>query len=97
MTATPRPSFPQPVRSRGQRTRAWLASATVLALAPKCVLCVVAYTGGGAALGSVGRELCGGVDATPGWITALAWLGGVGLMAVLGLMATSGGRRGGGT
>src|SRR5476649_378229 len=37
----------------------WLAPATLLALAPKCLLCVVAYAGIGTALGLGGPEICG--------------------------------------
>jgi len=37
----------------------WLALGASVTLAPKCLLCVAAYAGLGAALGLGGRELCG--------------------------------------
>jgi hypothetical protein len=43
-----------------RRARGWLVPAALLALAPKCVLCLLAYTGLAAALGLAGPELCGG-------------------------------------
>jgi hypothetical protein len=55
MTATTR--FP----SAPERLRRWLVPVTLLTLTPKCVLCVLAYTGLGAALGLGGPELCGAV------------------------------------
>jgi hypothetical protein len=42
-----------------RHTRGWLVPAALLAAAPKCVLCVLAYTGLAAALGLGGPELCG--------------------------------------
>ncbi len=54
----------------------WLVPAALLALAPKCVLCVAAYAGFGAVLGLGSPEFCG-VD--PGseaaWVSSLAWIG----------------------
>ena len=44
---------------RVRRLRRWLIPATLLALTPKCVLCLLAYTGLGIALGFGGPELCG--------------------------------------
>lgn len=41
----------------------WLLAGVTLVLAPKCILCWVAYLTAGAALGFGGREVCG---ATPG-------------------------------
>jgi predicted Co/Zn/Cd cation transporter (cation efflux family) len=54
--------------------RRWLISAAVLALTPKCVLCLAAYAGIGAALGLGGPELCGapGVPAGPWPLLAVA-------------------------
>jgi hypothetical protein len=43
-----------------KRARRWLLPAALLALVPKCVLCLLAYTGLGIALGLGGPELCGG-------------------------------------
>jgi hypothetical protein len=51
---------PQPLV---KRARHWLLPAVLLALVPKCVLCLLAYTSLGIALGLGGPELCGG---TPG-------------------------------
>lgn len=39
--------------------RGWVVLAALLAAAPKCVLCLLAYTGLAAALGFAGPELCG--------------------------------------
>ena len=58
------------------RTRGWLIPTALLALAPKCVLCVLAYAGLGAALGLGGPEICG----APGDVTGqhAMWLVGAG-------------------
>ena len=61
------------------RWRGWLIPAALLALAPKCLLCVLAYTGLATVLGLGGPELCG---ATP--TTAAPW---VWLFPVLGAAA----------
>jgi len=45
----------------------WLGPAAVLALMPKCVGCVLAYAGIGAALGLPGPEFCDPAAGTPGW------------------------------
>jgi hypothetical protein len=37
----------------------WLATSALVALAPKCLLCLAAYAGLGAALGLGGPEICG--------------------------------------
>lgn len=65
MTATPMSS------PRARRHARWLLPAALLALAPKCLLCVVGWAGLGAALG-LGPELCGGSTGLNlhGW----AWL-----------------------
>ena len=66
----------------------WLGPATLLALAPKCVLCLLAYAGLGAAIGLGGPELCGAPAGTAGsWASMFAWLGGVGGLATFGLLA----------
>jgi hypothetical protein len=51
-------------RRLAKRTRHWLLPAALLALVPKCVLCLLAYTGLGIALGLGGPELCGGTTAS---------------------------------
>ncbi len=57
-TTTAMPAQP-PLVERARRLRRWLVPAALLALVPKCVLCVLAYTGLGVALGLGGPELCG--------------------------------------
>jgi len=52
-----------PDRLRGGH---WLVSGVALALAPKCLLCLAAYAGAGAALGLGGPELCGAPAASGG-------------------------------
>ncbi len=47
-----------------KRARRWLIPAALLALTPKCVLCLLAYTGLGVALGFGGPELCGAPDSS---------------------------------
>jgi hypothetical protein len=44
---------------RLRRAVGWSLPAVLVALAPKCLLCVAAYAGLGAALGVGGQELCG--------------------------------------
>ena len=68
---------PQPPEVRRfARGRGWLFPAALLALAPKCVLCVLAYAGLGALLGLSGPELCGGTADPVGhsavWLSASA-------------------------
>lgn len=53
-----------------------LFPAALLALTPKCVLCVLAYAGLGAALGLGGPEICGASgDPLAAWTSWLACLG----------------------
>jgi hypothetical protein len=68
----------------------WLLPAALLALTPKCVMCVLAYIGAGATLGIGGPEWCSleGDGSFP-WMTMLAWAGGTGVFAVLGVLAIS--------
>jgi len=66
-----------PDRLRGGR---WLVSGAALALAPKCLLCLAAYAGAGAALGLGGPELCGAPAAATGsWLHWLLPLLGTGI------------------
>ncbi|HEY4248895.1 MAG TPA: hypothetical protein VGM64_18875 [Lacunisphaera sp.] len=62
------PRLPQ--RSERVRSwRGWLIPAALLALTPKCALCLLAYAGLGALFGVGGSELCGGADSAPGhWV-----------------------------
>ncbi len=64
-----------------RRLRPALLPAALLALAPKCALCLLAYAGLGAALGLGGPELCGGSVAAPS--PAIPLLFGLGLGAWL--------------
>ena len=63
-------------RSRAEivlRAIRWLSIAAIVALAPKCLLCLAAYAGVGAALGTTlgGLEICGAPSGGPG--NSLAW------------------------
>src|SRR5688572_12040605 len=75
-TATNSPPMPSRRAEFSRRAVRWLGPAALLALAPKCVLCVLAYAGLGAALGLGGPEICGATAGAPAtWATSLAWLG----------------------
>ena len=84
-----RPRLPQQSK-RGGQWRGWLIPAALLALTPKCALCLLAYAGLGTLLGLGGPELCGGTDSAAGhWNLAVGLIGtGVG-MAFLGLFLRS--------
>ncbi len=69
MTATSRPSRLAEVRRGAWR---WLAPAALLVLAPKCVLCLLAYAGVGAALRFGGPEICGAGNPVP--LSTAGWL-----------------------
>ena len=65
----------------------WSAPLALLAVAPKCLLCLAGYAGLGAALGLGGPELCGAPAGEPGaWVPLLALLG-AGLAGFAVLMA----------
>jgi hypothetical protein len=67
----------------------WLWPAALLALTPKCVLCVLAYAGVGAALGLGGPEICGATAGSPAaWASALAWLGVAGGLGTVGMLVS---------
>jgi hypothetical protein len=64
--------------------RRWALPAALLALAPKCALCLLGYAGLGALLGLGGPELCGAtVVATAPWAL---WLAGLGLATGAGIL-----------
>ena len=88
MTATNPPPPADRLARQPARIRGWLVPAALLALAPKCLLCVVAYVGLGAALRFGGPELCGAPGSSAGhWTT---WLSALGLAAgTIGLFARS--------
>jgi hypothetical protein len=70
------PMSPSRIKSLRRSVR-WLLPAALLALTPKCLLCLAAYAGIGAALGLGGPEICGASSGmlSP-WVWALA-LGGL--------------------
>ena len=82
---SPRPSTPESFPRRFAATRrrpfGWLATGALLAFAPKCLLCLLAYMGLGAALGLGGPEICGAPnDPTVHWPT---WLSTLSLVALV--------------
>jgi hypothetical protein len=59
-----------------RRAARWLLPAAALALAPKCLACVLAYAGIATALGFGGPEMCGAPGGGTGsWPTLLAVFG----------------------
>lgn len=73
-----------------RRAARWLWPAALLAITPKCLLCVLAYAGLGAALGFGGPEMCGAAgDSTGAWASSLAWLGLAGGLGIFGLITRS--------
>ncbi len=71
-----------------------LASAALVALAPKCAMCVVAYAGLGALLGMRTPEICGAAAGSRvSWLVSAAWIctaiGAMGLLAALGRLRNS--------
>lgn len=66
----------------------WLALATCVVAAPKCLVCLLGYAGLGAALGLAGPELCGAPSgsATPWGLSLVAAAiasGGIGFFLIL--------------
>ncbi|MCX6955838.1 MAG: hypothetical protein NTV51_27150 [Verrucomicrobia bacterium] len=53
-----------PRTSLPRRTVRWVVPAALLALAPKCLVCLLGYAGLGAALGLAGPELCGAPESS---------------------------------
>ena len=70
-----------------RRAVRWLFPAAVLALTPKCLVCLLAYAGLGAALGLGGPELCGASGTPDLWAPPLVWLGAAIGLATLGFFA----------
>jgi hypothetical protein len=52
----------------------------MLAIIPKCALCVLAYASLGAALGSGGPEMCGPVESSSPWPVFLGALAAAGFL-----------------
>ena len=72
-----------------RRAVGWLGPVALLALTPKCLLCVLAYAGLGASLGLTGPEMCGASAESPAsWVASLTWLGGTGGLGTFGLLMT---------
>jgi hypothetical protein len=63
----------------------WLVPGAIVALAPKCVLCLIAYLGLGTALGRAGAEICGGQGSET--MHGAAWFVVAGLALGLGALA----------
>jgi len=65
-----------------RRSIRWLLPAALLALMPKCFLCLAAYAGIGAVLGFGGPEICGATSSPMSlWVSAFV-LGGGALSAI---------------
>ncbi len=76
------------VFSRSRVVR-WLLPTALLALTPKCLLCVLAYAGVGAAIGVGGPEICGAsAGLSSSWTASLAWLGVAGGLGAWGFFAS---------
>lgn len=85
------PSPRAEISCRGRAVR-WLLPAALLALVPKCLLCLLAYAGLGTALGFGGPEMCGASSGSPAsWASSLAWCGGA--LGVIALFAAARCRR----
>jgi hypothetical protein len=67
-------------RSRSEILRGWLLPAALFAVAPKCLLCVIAYAGLGTAFGLGAPELCGAPDRIPALPLLLGTLGAAGFL-----------------
>jgi hypothetical protein len=62
---------PPPSSERARGLRRWLIPAALLAVAPKCLVCLAAYAGVAAALGLGGAELCGATTEPARWLWLL--------------------------
>jgi hypothetical protein len=72
-----------------RRAVGWFLPTALFALMPKCLLCMVAYAGLGAALGLGGPEICGASAGSPGsWASSLAWLGAAGGLGMIGFLVS---------
>lgn len=78
MIATRKPVMRARLFEFFRHPRRGVAALVLLAVAPKCVVCVAAYVGVGAVLGLGGPEWCGGTGDsffTSAGTSALAWCG----------------------
>ena len=90
MTATQPPPAELPARRTRAGLRVWLVPGVLLALTPKCFLCIAAYIAAGSALRLGSPEFCGGTTAIH-WTT---WLFALGLaLGTVGFFAHSRNRR----
>jgi hypothetical protein len=81
--------MPSPRIKVSRRAVGWFLPAAMFALTPKCVICVVAYAGLGAALGLGRSEICGASAGSPGsWASWLAWLSVAGTLGMIGFLAS---------
>jgi hypothetical protein len=72
-----------------RRAVRWFLPTALFALMPKCLLCVVAYAGLGAALGLGRSEICGAsAGSSASWGSSLAWLGVTGGLGTLGFLVS---------
>jgi hypothetical protein len=83
------PPIPSQPAGLPRRAARWLLPAALLALTPKCLLCVLAYAGLGAALGIGGLEICGAPGGSPAfWESSQVWLGFAGVLGMFGILAS---------
>lgn len=76
-------------RPRLPRARSWWIPAALLAVAPKCVACLLGYASLGAMLGIGGREMCGATDGHAGiWIAVLILPGAAAVVTRLAVRAS---------
>ena len=89
--------MPESLRQHFVRARGWLIPAVLLALAPKCVLCLLAYAGLAAVLGLGGPEICGAVGDPTGhqaiWLVASGVAMGIATVRLIGRSHRSGSSR----
>jgi hypothetical protein len=84
-----KPPMPSPRTKLVRRAARWFWPAALFALTPKCLLCVLAYAGLGAALGLGGPEICGASAGAPAtWTFSLAWLGIASGISLFGFLAS---------
>jgi hypothetical protein len=68
-------NLPRPPSEPARRPRDWLLPAALVALAPKCVLCLLAYAGVGTVLGLGEPEICGAAGPDRSWAAVPLLLG----------------------